>query len=86
LSDILAALSALPVSGQERSKVDNAIGYMNNVQNRAIVVRGDLEKNIDDILQAIDSLLVVASVDISEIRLMMDDLLKVWEARWYFYE
>jgi len=50
------------------------------------VVRGDLEKNIDDILQAIDSLLVVASVDISEIRLMMDDLLKVWEARWYFYE
>jgi hypothetical protein len=35
------------------------------------------QKNIDDTMEAIDSLLSIRSADISEIRLMMDVLLEV---------
>jgi hypothetical protein len=78
-SDIITALYGLSVPGQERSKVNNAIVYIHNVQSRAITSGMDIEKNIADILKAIDSLLFVTSVDISALRLMMDDLLMVWE-------
>jgi hypothetical protein len=37
-----------------------------------------LRWNIDDTMEAIDSLLSISSVDISKIRLMMDALLEVW--------
>lgn len=83
LSDIITALNTLPVSGQEMAKVNNAIGYMNNVQNRVINTEIDVEKNIGDILKAIDSILSITTFDISQIRLMMDRLLKFWEGRWH---
>jgi hypothetical protein len=34
------------------------------------------KRNIDDTMKAIDSLLSIRSADISEIRLMMDELLR----------
>jgi len=37
-----------------------------------------LQRNIDDTMQAIDSLLSITSADISEIRLVMDGLLEVY--------
>jgi hypothetical protein len=37
-----------------------------------------LRWNIDDLLEAIDSLLSITSTDVSEIRLMMDALLEVY--------
>jgi hypothetical protein len=83
-NDIISALGGLPVLGQEKSKIDNAVGYIHNVQNRVINSEMDIERNIDDLLKAIDSILTVTSVDISAIRLMMDYLLKTWEGRWYF--
>ena len=83
-NDIISALGGLPVSGQEKSKIHNAVGYIHNVQNRVINSEMDIERNIDDLLKAIDSILTVTSVDISAIRLMMDYLLKTWEGRWYF--
>jgi len=82
-SDIITALKALPVSGQERAKVNNAVKYIENVQGRAITSEQDIEKNIHDILKAINSLLSVTGIDISEIRLMMDRLLEIWEGRWH---
>lgn len=85
-NDIITALYSLSVSGQESSKVNNAIVYIHNVQSRVITSEMDIERNIDDILKAINSLLTVTSVDISALRLMMDDLLMVWEGKRYFYE
>lgn len=82
-SDILTALNALSVSGQDRAKVNNAIRYIQNVKNRVILTDADIEQNISDLLKAIDSLLSVTSVDILSIRLMMDELLKAWEGRYY---
>jgi hypothetical protein len=82
-SDIIVALKALSVSGQDKVKVSSAITYIENVQARAIVTVNDIEKNIQDILKAIDSLLFVTSADISDVRQKIDIYLKVWEARWY---
>lgn len=82
--DIVATLNGLQVSGQERAKVNNAILYIQNVQNRPALTASDIELNIRDILKAIDSLLFIASADISNIRLMMDELLCVCEGRFYF--
>ena len=81
--DIITALNMLTVSGQDKAKVDNAVRYMADVQGRSITTDADIDKNIQDILKAIDSLLDVTSADTSNIRLMMDQLLKVWEGRWY---
>lgn len=86
LFDILSALSELRVSGRERAKVNNAIGYLNRILSRTVVNERDIEKTIDELLKAINSLLELTSVDISLIRLKMDALLRMWEGRWYFFE
>ena len=82
-SDIIVALNALQLSGQEKAKANNAIRYVQNVQNRPALTASDTEANINDMLKAVDSLLFVTIADISDIRLMMDELLCVWEGRFY---
>jgi hypothetical protein len=82
-SDIIAALNALSVTGQDKEKVINAIMYIENVQGRDIVSINDIEKNIHDILLAIDSLLFVTSADITDVRQKLEVCLQFWEARWY---
>lgn len=83
--DIMAALKALSVTRKkDKEYLKTAIRQMEDVQRREIVKKKDVEKNIDDILQAINSLLSITSNDVTEIRLMMDRLLKMWEGRWYF--
>jgi len=84
-SDIITDLNALSVSGQDKEKVDNAIKYIENVQERTIVTEIDIEKNIKDILKTIDSLLFVTSADISPVRQKIDDCLEIWESKWYSY-
>jgi hypothetical protein len=81
LDDILNALRSLSVSKQDRSELNDAIKHMENIENRVVKKPGDIKKNIDDILKAVDSLLGISSTDISEIRLMMDRLLLVWEGK-----
>jgi hypothetical protein len=51
---------------------------MESVQRRTVVTGRDIQRNIDDTMEAIDSLLSITSADISEIRLMMDVLLEVY--------
>jgi len=55
-----------------------------NVQSRAITSEQDIEKDIHDILKAIESLPFITRADMSDIRLMMDKLLEFWEGRWYY--
>ncbi len=77
--DIITALQALPVTGEDEVKVNNAIKSLQDVMSRPVATNIDINQNIHDILKAIDSLLFVTSADISGIRPMMDDLLKIWE-------
>lgn len=84
VADIIQKLKMLSVSRKDKAKVDDAIKHMSNVQNRAIYHDEDIEKNIRDILGAIESLLSVTGTDVSAIRLMVDSLLETWEGRWYY--
>ncbi len=83
--DIINALNGLSLSGGEESKRDKAVRYLNKVRDRAVESDKDIEKNIHDINKAIHSLIDIETVDISGIRLMMDELLKTWESRYYFF-
>ena len=38
----------------------------------------DIQRNIDDTMEAFDPLLSITSVDVSEIRSLMDALLEIW--------
>jgi hypothetical protein len=78
VDDIIGGLKSLSVSKKEKWTVKDAIERMENVQKRKVVTGKDIQRNIDDTMETIDSLLSITSADISEIRLMMDVLLKVY--------
>jgi hypothetical protein len=81
LSDIVRALKSLTVSKKDKWELEDAIEHMERVQRRAGETGRDIQRNIDDIMEALDSLLSISSTDVSEIRLMMDTLLEVWVGR-----
>ena len=66
------------VSKKDKSELEDAIEHMERVQRGTVVTVRDIQRNIDDIIEALDSLLSITSIDVSEIRLMMDALLEVW--------
>jgi len=83
---ILAALDALQVSRYyDRAAIKLAMMFINNVKTRTVRSFFDAEKNIHDILKAVDAVLSIESADTSDIRLMMDELLKIWEAKAYAF-
>ena len=82
-AEIITALNALTVSGKDRAKVKDAVKYITNVQTRTATDEKEIKKNIHDVLKAIDSLLHAESADVSEVRLMIDALLRVWEGKYY---
>ena len=43
-----------------------------------------LQKNIHDILKAIEEIMDIKSCDTTEVRVLMDMLLRVYEAKFYF--
>jgi hypothetical protein len=81
--DILNGLNALTLSGQQKAKADNAIRYIQSVQTRNIAGVKDIEMNISDLLNAVDSLSFITDTDTSDIRLMIDSLLEYWEGAAY---
>jgi hypothetical protein len=83
--DVTAALQALTVTGQDKVKVSNAIKSLQAVMGRPVTTKTDIEQNIRDILKAADAVRTVTGTDVSSILLMIDDMLKVWESRWYYY-
>jgi hypothetical protein len=78
VGDIIGALESLSVSKKDRSELKDAIEHMERVERRPVVTGRDIRRNIDDTMEALDSLLSITSADISEIRLMMDVLLEVY--------
>ena len=83
LDDISAKLAALAASGKDRRKIDLALKYLDKVKKRAIDSQHDLEENIHDILKALDHLITVTTFDTSEVRLLLDELLKAEEGMLY---
>ena len=78
VDDIITGVKSLSVSKKDRSELKDAIEHMERVQRRTVVTGRDIQRNVDDTMEAIDSLLSIKSADISEIRLMMDVLLEVY--------
>jgi Mg2+ and Co2+ transporter CorA len=78
VSDIVRVLKSLTVSKKDKSELEDAIEHMKKIQRGTAMTARDIQRNIDDIMEALDSLLSITSTDVSEIRLMMDSLLEVW--------
>jgi len=76
--DIIGGLNSLLVSKKDKWRVQEAIERMERVRRRTVVTGRDIQRNIDDTMEAIDSLLSITSADISQVRLMMDVLLEVY--------
>lgn len=53
---------------------------------RTVTNARDAQKNIHDILVAINAALTVTGADMTDVRLMMDGLLEIWEGSWYMDE
>jgi hypothetical protein len=77
VSDIIRVLKSLMVSKKDKSELEDAIEHMEKIQRGTVLSVRDIQRNIDDIMEALDSLLSITSADISEIRLMVDTLLEV---------
>jgi hypothetical protein len=83
-ADIIDALNALSVSKKDRPMAQDAIKWLQQVQHGHYGKKGEFDQDIHAILQALDALMQIQGVDISEIRLMLDALLRVEEGRYYF--
>jgi subtilase family serine protease len=86
VNDIIDALKALPVTAKDKFEVLKAINYIEDVKHshRYGSSKVALEKNIHDILKAIDEIIDITSCDTLEVRTMMDMLLRFYEAKFYF--
>ncbi|MFH1675186.1 MAG: hypothetical protein ABIF87_17420, partial [Pseudomonadota bacterium] len=85
MEDVIAELSALSIAHKEESKVKKVIKHLEKVQERTITTKKDIKKNIHDILKAIKYLFDIKSVDIADIRLMLDTLMRIEQGRYYFF-
>lgn len=81
--DVITDLRKLiPANIKDAEKIYEAINEISKINSYAST-RKDAEDNIERILEAIDELLEV-SIDISSVRLKLDELLMIWEKKWYY--
>ncbi len=64
-----------------RKRADRVIEKIEKIRDQNIEKKKDLEKNIKDVLKAIDELNKINGVDVTPIRLKLDELLKINEAK-----
>ncbi len=83
VTDILSGLGSLQVSKKDTSRAKEAGKHIEEVRDRHVDDQEDIEKNIHDTLDAVSKLLEITSADITQVRLLMDSLLRIWEGRWY---
>ncbi|MEE9910342.1 MAG: gliding motility-associated C-terminal domain-containing protein [Deltaproteobacteria bacterium] len=81
-ADILAALNALKTtSNADKKLIRSAVQFIKIVEARRVNSKRDVENNIKDIVQAVEKVIDIRKVDASGVRLMMDRLLQIWEAK-----
>jgi len=83
IRDILASLKGLQAEGRQRAKINDAIRHVEYIQKRILTSSRDIGKNIADTLKAADALISLKGIDVSAIRLQLDNLLRIWEGRYY---
>ena len=81
LKKIISDLQILNVTKADADHVTNALADLNLIKDYAGVTKTDAQNNINHILSALSELGKV-SVDVSAIRLELDELLKIWQAKW----
>ncbi|MDA8083071.1 MAG: discoidin domain-containing protein [Nitrospiraceae bacterium] len=72
------------IVGQKQYALAAARNYISKVRTRTVASSADIDLNIRDIVSAI-GLLPQLFTDTTRIRLMMDDLLRGWQGRYYFW-
>ncbi len=83
-ADIITALNALSVSKKDRAMVQDVVKWLQQVQHGHHGNKEESDQDIHAILKAVDALVQIESADVAQIRLMLDDLLRVEEGRYYF--
>jgi flagellar hook assembly protein FlgD len=85
ISDIIAEVQALPIDRKDRNNLRNVEKYLTEVASRTVLQAQDISKNIHDIEKAVNDLLRIDSMDIHQIRLQLDRLLRIEQGRFYFF-
>lgn len=83
LQEAIQAVGSLAVSRKEQTSRSRARQYLQNVLLRTGSGRHQAEQNIHDLEKAVTALLQIETVPITEIRLKVDTLLRMEQARWY---
>jgi len=81
LNAIVEAFERINAFGKDQKRIETALKELGKIKSEASKKK-DADKNIKRILKAVKELRKVKSVDISEIRLRLDELLKIWQAKW----
>lgn len=85
LDKIIGELNGAPVeSTKDANLITKAVGQLQSV-NASAANRREAEDNIRYIVQALDEVRKV-SIDVSALRSELDELLKIWEKKWYLME
>lgn len=82
LADAVSAASALPSTGATKSKRDDILQALADVQARPVGTRADAELNLEDLSDAIEEAREVGGGG-AAVRASLDELLRYWEARWF---
>jgi hypothetical protein len=80
LNNIITDLNNIQAEGKDQDHISDAIEELNKI-NQNTSTRKQAENNIGDITDAIGKLKEV-SIDVSDIRLKLDELLKIWQKKW----
>ncbi len=81
--NIIDLLDDLNAHGHDRARINKAIKYIRKILQRNVRTSRDAERNIHDAINAAYNLGRVQSLDVSSIRIEVDELLKIWEVKWY---
>jgi hypothetical protein len=83
-ADIIDAANVLSVEKKDRTMVQEAIKWLQHTQHGHRGKKEECEDDIQDILEAINAVAQIQSADLTQIRMMLDALLRVEEGRYYF--
>ena len=82
LQEAQADLTALSLHGSDAAHRAKALKALAKLNGPGPTNRRDAEKKIEAVLDAIDEVTAIRSVDVTDIRLTLDALLRYWELKW----
>ncbi len=85
IDQIIADLNNLDLPKDAKKKADNAIKDLEKARDRIIQSTEDVDKNIHDIIKAIEDLRAADSAELTDIILKTDTLLRCEQGWYYFY-